>query len=486
MKILFYSLYANFLPPFGTQLELIKKEQEKGNEIFIVRCNGAFTSCHANLKHHPFKCARCVERSDFAFYLLGIPKQNIFSITSTEKSKQFITPSFSTTDELLNYSYDGYQIGRGVASTIISRSRDLELSTAKYGELIDMYMRMAIDSLESLKTVIKQIKPDVAYVYNGRQPEDRPLILLCEKQKIDYYSYVSGSNSQKYRLLKNGVVHYLKSVQNDVNELLQEADISNVDINKEGAAWFDSIFLNSNKDLPDFTKTQIKGKLPIGFDTNLLNVAIYNSSEDEIKTFDDWRNLLYNNQNDAIREICKAFSPFPFVKLYLRIHPNLKGVKNLQMKEIDAMNFSNLVIIDASSDISTYSLMDACEKIITFGSSTGPEATHRGKPSILLGKSFYDHLDCVYNPKNYIELIDLILDNDLMPKPAINARKFGFYLANHGVDHNDLVFEKKYHLINNKRLEQIRPKLVFYIFEYIITHFSKWRKTKKLIDKYKF
>jgi hypothetical protein len=486
MKILFYSIYANFLPPFGTLLELIKKEQENGNEVFVVRCKGAFTSCHANLKHNPIKCARCVERSDYAFELLGIPKKNIFDIVNTTESKQFEVPVFNSTDELLNFGYNGYQIGRGVASTIISRSRDLELSSTKYGELIELYLRMAIDSLSSLSQIIEKIKPDATYVYNGRQPEDRPLILLCEKLKIDYNSYVSGSNGKKYRLFKNGVVHYLKSVQNDVDTLLLSGVQNGIDIDKEGGDWFNSIFSNANKNLPDFTKSQVKGKLPEQFNTNQLNIAIYNSSEDEMKTFDDWRNPLYNNQNEAIKEICRSFLPYQNVQFYLRIHPNLSGVNNLQMKEIKAMDFPNLVVINADSDISTYGLMDACDKIITFGSSTGPEATHRGKPSILLGKSFYDHLDCVYIPKNYDELIELVLDKELKAKPAFNARKFGYYLANHGVDHNELIFKDQFHFFKNKKLEQIRPRLIFYIFEYLILHFKQWRITKKLIEKYGF
>jgi hypothetical protein len=486
MKVLFYSLYANFLPPFGTQLELIKKEQEKGNEIFIVRCKGAFTSCHANLKHHPIKCARCVERSDFAFNLLGIPKNNIFSIAQTIESKQYITPIFTSTDQLLNYSYKGYQIGRGVASTIISRSRDLELSTDKYGELIDLYMRMAIDSLESIQSIIDIVKPDATYIYNGRQPEDRPMILLCEKKEIDYYSYVSGSNIKKYRIFKNGVVHYLKSVQNHINALLDHAEANNIDIDKEGAAWFDSIYSNVNKDLPDFTKNQVKGKLPKSFDSNKINVAIFNSSEDEMKTFDDWKNSLYNHQNEAIHAICNLFASHPEVQFYLRIHPNLKGVKNLQMKEIEAMNFSNLEVIDADSDISTYGLMDSCEKVITFGSSTGPEATHRGKPSILLGKTFYDNLDCTYNIYSYIDLINLIMDKNLNPKPAINARKYGYYLANHGAYHDYLKFENNHHTFLNSRLEKIRLKLFFYIIQNFAAQSIQWYKTKKIIEKYGF
>ena len=242
----------------------------------------------------------------------------------------------------------------------------------------------------------------------------------------------------------------------------------------------------SHDNLPDFTKNQVKGKLPTSFDAEKINVVIFNSSEDEMKTFDDWKNSLYNNQNEAIESICKLFLKYPEVHFYLRIHPNLKGVKNLQMKEIESMTFPNLEVIAADDDISTYGLMDACDKVITFGSSTGPEATHRGKPSILLGKTFYDNLDCTYNIDDYNELTGLLLDKNLKPKPAINARKYGYYLANHGEYHTYLKFENNNHFFLDTKLEKIRLRLFYYIIKNFLFRSLQWYRTKKLIEKYGF
>jgi hypothetical protein len=485
MKILFYSLYANFLPPFGTQLELMKREKDAGNEIFVVRCKGVFLSCHANLEHHPVKCARCIDRSDFFFKQLGIPESNIYSIETSAESAGFLVPYFHNTDELLNFKYKGFELGRGVASTLISRSRELEIDSLRFGELIDIYLRMAIDAFESLQKIIDQILPDLVVLYNGRQPEDRPLVLLAEQRGIKYASYVAGSNIQKFRIFKNGVVHYLHSFQQHINELLLNHESTPEIIEIEGAKWFDRVAESLSKDTPNYTKSQQKGLLPVSFNRQKINIAIFNSSEDEMKTFQDWKTPLYQNQNEAIRKICEIFKDKKDIQFYLRIHPNLQSVLNTQMQEINSFNFQNLEIIPADSPVNTYSLMDACDKVITFGSSTGAEATHRGKPSILIGKSFYDHLDCVYKINDYHELLALIIDKNLKPKPAFNARKYGFYLSNHGEEHLFLEFREDGHYFNNQKLEKIRFGTVIRIMVDFYLQTSKWLKIKRILNKIK-
>jgi len=465
---------------------MMKEEQLAGNELFVVRCKGALLSCHANLKHHPLKCARCVERSNHFFHLLDIPDSHIFDIKEIAADRVPHQTNFQNTDELLQYTFEGNPLGRGVASTIISRSRELEIDSTRYGELIDVYLHMAIQAYTSLKEVIEKVKPDRIYVYNGRQPEDRPMILLAEKLGIEYTSYVSGSSLEKFRSFNNGVVHYLRSFQQDIDLLLSNPDLSENEIDKEGAAFFNKVSSNSASSLPDYTRNQQKGLLPTSWQPELKNIAIFNSSEDEMKTFEDWKTHLYRNQNEGVRKICESFLPFPEVKFYLRIHPNLNGLNNSQMKELAEMRYPNLEIINADDPVSTYSLMSSCDKVITFGSSTGAEATHMGKVSILVGKSFYDHLDCVYKINNYEELVQYVLDDNLPAKPAFNARKYGYYFAHHGKHHRFLEFRKNGHYIENQRLEGIRFPLLPIAIKMFATQFFRWRKMDKLIRKYGF
>ena len=75
--------------------------------------------------------------------------------------------------------------------------------------------------------------------------------------------------------------------------------------------------------------------------------------------------------------------------------------------------------------------MNNCEKIITFGSSTGIESTYWGKISILLGKSFYYNLDVAYKPMSHDETV-LMISSDLSRKNRVETLKYGYYFKTFG------------------------------------------------------
>jgi hypothetical protein len=77
--------------------------------------------------------------------------------------------------------------------------------------------------------------------------------------------------------------------------------------------------------------------------------------------------------------------------------------------------------------------LDACEKVVVFGSTVGIEATYSRKPSILCGAAYYASLDAAYRPASHDEVITLI-DACLPPKPIIGALQYGFYLKTFGMD----------------------------------------------------
>ena len=76
--------------------------------------------------------------------------------------------------------------------------------------------------------------------------------------------------------------------------------------------------------------------------------------------------------------------------------------------------------------------MDACEKVITFGSTMGIESVFWGKVSILAGRSLYEGLGGCYIPKDHDEMIDLI-NRRLDPLPNLGALKYGYWQSVAGI-----------------------------------------------------
>jgi hypothetical protein len=72
--------------------------------------------------------------------------------------------------------------------------------------------------------------------------------------------------------------------------------------------------------------------------------------------------------------------------------------------------------------------------VLTFGSTVGVEATYWGGISILAGgRSFYEHLEVSYQPKTHEDLMGLLLNPTLPPKPKENALLYGAWEANYGI-----------------------------------------------------
>jgi hypothetical protein len=113
------------------------------------------------------------------------------------------------------------------------------------------------------------------------------------------------------------------------------------------------------------------------------------------------------------------------------MHPNLEGVSNDYLASFNEIRLERVTIIPPGSDISTYSLLRKCEKVLTFGSSAGIEATYWGKPSILAGITFYRELGATYNPDTHEELIQLLRAN-LAPKSRESALMYGYYMKTFG------------------------------------------------------
>ena len=137
----------------------------------------------------------------------------------------------------------------------------------------------------------------------------------------------------------------------------------------------------------------------------------------------------------------------PGIKFYLRIHPNLKGVSHKAHMELyNLKKYQNITVIPPESQVSSYALMDACDKVVTFGSSTGVEASYWGKPSILVGRSFYEMTGACYHMKSREQLVSAI-NHELAPKDQVGALKYAYFVLDrtYSVDESNIDIDVKYH-----------------------------------------
>ena len=200
--------------------------------------------------------------------------------------------------------------------------------------------------------------------------------------------------------------------------------------------------------------------MPSGWDDNNENVVVFNSSEDEFMAVGgEWESgKLFPTQYDGLK-FMSEYAKSSNTHFYLRIHPNLAGTQKSYLDLLSSLNHRKFTVIPPESKISTYSLLFKCDKVITFGSSIGIEATYWGKPSILLGPCFYKHLNVAHMPETTDSLKHL-LENEIKPiDNKLGCIKMANHWLNPGTPVSGYSFKGGKGLFNGERIPKGRSFL---------------------------
>lgn len=434
MVVFVYSTHTLWPHHGETELEIMQQHLDKGDTVYRFVCNGELPVCDANVAHRLYPCLRCVDRQKIGQGLLGgherIITNKIYEVGNFRTAKKYIF-NYSNLKIFKELKIDNFDIGYAVSSSIISELRDPVPDITSHLGLFKKYFYSSLAIYFAALEQIEKFKPDAIYVFNGRVAHAKPLLRAAQKCGVECRIHERGCDLKHYGITINTTPHDISNFNVQLNKQWDEADP--VEREKIGASFYEERRGGKEQAWISFTKDQQHNLLPEGWDDNKRNIGFFNTSEDEYESIGpEWKNELCENQAEGIERILKSFSGNDVFHFYLRIHPNLKGLNNKQIKDaLSLSKYSNLTIILADSPVSTYHLMSSCEKIITFGSSTGIEAVYWEKVSILLGKSFYSNLKGTYKPRTHEE-VDSFISSELPVLDKMDSLKYGYYLKTFG------------------------------------------------------
>ena len=353
---------------------------------------------------------------------------------------------FDNVEQIKSIVYRDVYIGYGILSLYLSYTRDLDIINMDgFKKYFTPIISEICDYVDYVYDFFNQIKPDEVISFNGRLFDNRLFYDVAKALGIKYTALeVMFGNGDRGKPLKKvrfigGLPHSIKVVTQKINDLWENSPLSD-----EKKTEIANSFYNKRRkgkyDLDTvYISDQIQGVLPEGFDITQKNIAIFNSSEDEYSAVGgEWDDTIFKSQYEAIDYILQRSSPD--IHYYLRIHPHLKGVKYKAHMELYSLSkYPNLTIIPPESEVSTYDLMDACEKVVTFGSTMGVESAFWGKTSVLLRRSMYENLDICYQALRKEDVMPL-LEGKLEPKPQLGALKFAYYVLDreYGVEKSNI------------------------------------------------
>lgn len=444
-SVVFYAPYALWSPHYETDLELIKDHLEDGYDVTVLVCRAELPTCEPNRPHYREGCLKCISRSRKGIQWIGKDKitvKKFYNLTSRQIQtiEELLNRDYRDIEQLKAVDIGGADIGLAAVSSVVSHLRDPRLELQGNEKVIQRYLKTALVVYFSLLNHLSETKPDRLVIFNGRYAALRPALRVAGKLNIETMVHERAGVLGRYSITTNTYPQDLNYVIGEMEEVFRSSDLPLDEKEKISDSWYEERMAGVPQGWHSFITNQRPTELPVGFDKEKFNIAIFNSSEDEMVAIEEWKHDYYSSQTSAIASIVDSVSKNDNYKVYLRVHPNLSGVNNQQTEEINqlARAYPGLNIIGPNDSVSTYSLIRDVDLVVTFGSTVGIEAVRMKKPCMLMGRAIYEELGVCFQPGSYDECFEYI--NKVAEgggvvgekERRLAVTKYGFYQNNRG------------------------------------------------------
>jgi hypothetical protein len=419
-----------------TSLEIAEKHKHKGDDVHIVNIalhlpflewlpdSGPET--RARMKIRFKKYGEVVQKAGIPFHT---------NLMCGKEMLKSIVPEFENLEALKKYKLDDIDIGMAVASSLISNTCDDQSDVNSHRTLIENIYRSALLVMDSFKAWHAHVKPDLVYIRNARTATNRPILRICRKNNYNILIHERAGVLSRYTINPN-YFHDRHMQLQLMNKHWNDSPLSEMEKETIGASFFEQRMRGKNEGYV-FIGNQKKESLPDNWDPNKRNITFFTGSITEFAAIDEENlpDLIFKSQMDAIEQIARFLSDKPEFRFYVRLHPNTslsyRHEYERWLKFAEA-NKEIIHFIDGKSSVDTYALVQNSEKVIAHMSTVGIEAVYLGKPSIIVGNSYYFRLGANYVPQNEAELFTLITKENLAPKDKKAALIYGFYWQTYG------------------------------------------------------
>ena len=422
MKVLIYSHVSNWQIHHAETIELALKHIDLGDDVSILSCDGALTSCPANTFHDKRLCVSCKAQTNYTLAKILRGQAKDFRLKLRENSINL--PYFSTLEKLNDFCLYDVPFGELVASQLVADARDCYITVEDLRPRVESLLQNSVALYTEARKIIRESGAEMVYVWNGRRCSDGPVCYAARDEDVTYKVYISGGKKNTYMTLRalkvHGLVENKKSMEELFADSMKQRGIKNTE---EDARVFYTINKKGGGDFPGFIYfgSNFTESITLEKDDLKKRVVIFPSSLWETYAMGDFTgdDVPYPSHCDGIERILNDERVYAGNSLFVRWHPNLKNCGKNERKAIDKIisgTSENTVHFAPESPINSYDLIDFADVVVTFGSTVGIEANFYGKPSILLGHAVYEDTGACYRPRSHEEFVTLI-NSELIPLP---------------------------------------------------------------------
>lgn len=435
MHVLVVAPAAYFDFHFETDLEIAERHLTAGDRVTVMVCNGDLMACEANPTHEAGRCVRCIGRSRIGISRLspGVEIEPFLQLTDKDRQElRDIKTDWRTREEMNEFAVDNFDAGWAAQSTLASLFMRPDYDVHGEHDQIRRTIVSSVAAFRSMQNFLSRVHVDRLYVFNGRYATMRAVMRAAQSRDVPFFIHERGSSFEKFALFENHAPHDLDFFQDEIRKAWERADPELREL--IGASFYADRVAGTQSDWHSYAAKQEAGKLPETWKNGAKNIVIYCSSSDDV---DGLREMvmgktLYENQYAGIDKILESAQKHPDLNFFVRMHPRSALMPETGGKRLAERRQPNLTVIPADSPISTYAMMRKARRVVSFGSTTGLEATYWGIPSILGYRSYFDTLGCIHVPKTHDEMMQLIVGADTPPADKLGALLYGHYMKTFG------------------------------------------------------
>lgn len=419
-KVLIYAPFALWSPHFETDLELGEIALSEGHEVKYLYCSGQLPTCEPNLDHKNNICALCRSRFKSGIKWIGkdrVQTEDFYNLTEAQRVEiDFLKKKvFLSVEEVRAFKIGAAEIGRAALSSTITESREPALNLLQHEKSIRKHLITAATVYYSIKNHLQKMQPDQIILFNGRLSSHMPALDVAKEMGVPAYVHERSGALERYSFLKNTTPHDIRPIAAQIEEVYNSIPLSDEEKEKIAVQWYEERRNNVPQFWTSLTKDQKEGLIPSNLTPDKVNLVIFNSSEDEMEEFAYWKNPYYKNQFEGMDRLLTSLrerDEESRIRVFLRVHPHLKGAKGSQVAGILELEkkYPELTVIHADSKVSTYALVDAADLVLTYGTTVGIEAAYRGKPLLLMARSPYEEVGVAFRPATHETFIETLLD----------------------------------------------------------------------------
>ena len=397
----------------------IEASKKKDIVCDLILCNAGLEICH--LGGGPFNsnskmpCKTCYKVNKSLFKDLNIIEFNNINLDHKKKLEKL---SF---DELKNYKYRDYELGRLVTPSIIWILRDSRLNE-KHKSYFVKFINSGIKFINYIENLdIKKYSSVV--LFNGVVFPESLLFEYCKKNKIQIATFESGFNLEDKPSIEFNYNYTSKHTFTSAEDELT-TNQKNMVLKR----------LDSFGDKAESDITNI-------IDEHLQNIVIFGNVSWDASQYIS--SSIFNSMFEWLDELTNILIKFPDYKYIFKTHPgenrNIKRTWYGLAEWYEKNNINkkiNSEIIFSNQNINSNKLIKKSSLSLVYNSTVGMESAILGVKSMMAATTHYSYEGFVnhYDSKSeYLKNLELILKNKdfkLSDEKIKDATKYYYQLFN--------------------------------------------------------